>query len=76
MTRVTLDAQMREKLSGLAHSVDLCDESGKVLGTFTPLTEREAAERARPAITAEELERRRAEPDYSTKELIAHLENL
>lgn len=76
MTRVVLDAEMRDKLLGLAQPLDLCDERGKVLGIFTPLTDREVAERARPPITAEELARRRSEPDYSTDEVLDYLENL
>jgi hypothetical protein len=76
MTRVVLDAHTCDKLLRLAQPLDLCDESGKVLGIFTPLSEREVAERARPPIGVEELERRRAEPDYSTDEVIAYLENL
>ena len=76
MTRVVLDAHMCEKLLGLGQPADLCDESGRVVGVFMPLTEREAANRARPPITAEELQRRRTEPDYSTDEVIAYLENL
>ena len=76
MTRIMLDPQTLDKLLGLAQPLDLCDQSGKVLGVFTPLTERERAERARPPITAEELARRRAEPDYSTDEVLAHLEKL
>ncbi|HET6883158.1 MAG TPA: hypothetical protein VFI31_23515 [Pirellulales bacterium] len=76
MTRVTLDAQTLNKLLGLAQPLDVCDESGNVLGIFTPLSERERAERARPPLTVEELARRRSEPGYSTAELLAHLEKL
>lgn len=74
MTRVTIDAETRGKLLDLVHPMDLCDESGKVLGTFRPLTEREVAERARPPVTDEELNRRRKESGCSTDELMAHLE--
>lgn len=76
MTRITLDTQTLDKLLGLGQPLDLCDEQGKLLGIFTPFTERERAERARPPITADELVRRRSEPDYSTDEVLAHLENL
>ncbi len=76
MTRLVVEPEIRRKLMDLKQPLDFCDETGRVLGTFTPVNERLAAERARPPITAEELERRRSEPDYSTDEVIAHLESL
>jgi len=71
--KVTVDAQTKSKLLNLAQPVDLCDESGRLLGIFTPLSELEAAERARPPIMEEELARRLDEPDYSTAEVLAYL---
>ena len=62
---------MRTKLLNLTEPLDLCDESGKLLGVFTPLRELEAAERARPPITDEELASRLNERDYSTDEVLA-----
>ena len=76
MTRVTLDAQMRDRFLGFSQPLDVCDEEGKVVGIFMPLTERELAERARPPLSAEELDRRRAERGYSTDEVLAYLEKL
>lgn len=76
MTRIIVDPQTRTKLLNLTEPLDLCDESGKLLGVFTPLSELEAAERARPPITDEELARRLSEPDYSTAEVLAYLQKL
>jgi len=36
MTRVVVDAAMRARLAGLSDQVELCDESGHVLGRFIP----------------------------------------
>jgi hypothetical protein len=76
MTRIIVDPQTRNKLLNLAEPLDLCDESGKLLGVFTPLSELEAAERARPPISDEELAKRLDEPDYSTEEVLAYLQKL
>jgi hypothetical protein len=36
MSRVTLDADLRAKLNGLNEQVEVCDESGSVVGHFLP----------------------------------------
>jgi hypothetical protein len=36
MTRVVVDDVMRARLGGLTDQVELCDESGRVLGHFIP----------------------------------------
>lgn len=36
MTRVTVDPATLERLRDLKEPVELCDESGRVLGAFTP----------------------------------------
>lgn len=36
MTKVTVDQATLGRLRGLQEPVELCDESGRVLGTFTP----------------------------------------
>lgn len=76
MTTITIDAQMLDKLLGLKQPLTVCDERGKLLGTFTPLSERQRAELARPPLSSDELARRRLEPDYSTVEVIERLESL
>jgi hypothetical protein len=37
MTRIVLDAESLEKLKNLTESLDLCDESGRVLGRLVPV---------------------------------------
>ena len=36
MSRVVLDAELRKKLGDLTEVVELCDESGKVIGQIVP----------------------------------------
>ena len=36
MTRVVVDDVLRARLAGLMDQVELCDESGRVLGHFIP----------------------------------------
>ena len=36
MTRIVVDEVMRARLAGLSDQVELCDESGHVLGRFIP----------------------------------------
>jgi hypothetical protein len=36
MVKITLDAELREKLSGLNEPVELCDELGHSVGRFLP----------------------------------------
>jgi hypothetical protein len=69
MTKIVLDASTRNKLLDLAQPLELCDESGKVLGVFTPVV------RPEPTISEEELDRREEETEsYSTAEVLAHVE--
>lgn len=76
MTRFIVDNDLLNKLSNLAQPVEFCTESGIVLGTFTPLSEREAVLRAEPYVSKEDLRRRAKERGYSTDEVIAYLESL
>lgn len=71
MTKIILDAPMRDKLLNLAQPLELCDESGHVLAVVTPYRPRE------PRITEEELDRREQETESSTTaEMLARLERL
>ncbi len=38
MTRITLSDSIRAQLGSLSQPLVLCDEAGKPLGTFTPVT--------------------------------------
>ena len=77
MTRIILDATMREKLENLVQPLELCDEGGRVLAHLTPVhnsTERGLLE---PQVGEKEL-RRREQSDkwHSTEEVLARLQNL
>ena len=67
MIRIVLDATLKSKLADLVQPLELYDESGRLLGRFTP---------AEPQLSEEELQRREQEPEYSTEEVLAHLEKL
>ena len=71
MTRIHLDESLRKKLLNLQQPLELCDDAGKVVGVFTPLLGKEP-----PPLSEEELQRREAEPDYSTAEVLGHLGKL
>jgi hypothetical protein len=71
MTQIMIDAQVRSKLMNLSSSLELVDETGRVLGVFTPRTSKE------PQISEEVLDRREQEQEsFSTAEVLAHLEKL
>ena len=77
MTQIVVDAVLREKLNDLTESLELCDESGQVLATLTPAFDPADAERARPQLSEEELQRREQEVGgYSLAEVLTHLEKL
>jgi hypothetical protein len=77
MTQVVLDANMRNKLRNLTQPLELCDEAGTILARLVPVLDESQYERVEPPpLSAEELERRRQEPDFSTEELLKHLESL
>lgn len=71
MTRTVLDPSLRTKLPDLSQPLEFCDESGALLGIFTPVASLE------PWISDEELDRRDADGEsYSTTEVLAYLERL
>jgi hypothetical protein len=76
MTKVILDEALRNKLHNLSEALELCDESGRVLGHVYPeydLSEYE--EQREPQVSDEELRRREQsnEPCYTTAEVLARL---
>ena len=72
MERVILNATMAEWLPTMDRPFELCDELGRCLGLFIPQFERMEEE-----IRNEELDRRSSQTDeYSTEEIMAHLESL
>jgi hypothetical protein len=76
MTKVMIDATTRSKLLDLTQPMEFCDESGRLLGRFTPFNESSSEKGIEPQLTEEELQRREQEPDYSTAEMLAYLEKL
>lgn len=78
MTRVILDAALRSKLHDLAEPVELCDESGRVVGRVIPVPEDAEEGPFEPQISEEEIKRRinSDEKRYTTAEVIAYLESL
>jgi hypothetical protein len=75
MTRIVVDAILREKLHDLEEPIELCDERGRVLARVFP--EHDPAQLdLTPKISRDELLRRKAsnEKTFSTAEVLAHLE--
>jgi hypothetical protein len=78
MTRIIVDEALRNKLHNLAHPLELCDESGRVLGRFLPTLDPSLYEGLEPQISKEELQRRKQAKGkaYTTAEVLAYLEKL
>ncbi len=76
MTRIVVDAALQEKLSQSCETLELCDESGNVLGRFIPNIDWDAIEQDRPKRTEEELRLREQGPGLTIAEVLAHLEKL
>jgi hypothetical protein len=78
MTRITLDAELRNKLLDLTHPLELCDETGRVVAHLLPAIDRSLYEGLEPQISNEELQRRKQNKGkaYTTAEVLAHLESL
>ena len=77
MSKITLDAELCGKLRGLAEPVELCDDSGRVLGRFVPVIDMSEWEWVGPEVSEEELDRReRSDRWYTTEEVLEHLRRL
>ncbi len=77
MTRITLDAMLREKLKDITEVLELCDEQGKVVGRLYPVGN--ASKRPPwepPQLSKEEWERRRNGEWLTTERAVAYLEKL
>jgi hypothetical protein len=59
MTKITVDATTRAQLTNLDTVVQLCDESGRILGYFHPALMPYAANGLQSPIPLEESQRRR-----------------
>jgi hypothetical protein len=79
MTRVIADDGLKSRLKDFSESLEICDESGKVVGYFQPMTvsDREIYDWAKAEFTAEEIEKARQDPvSFSTAEVLEHLRSL
>lgn len=78
MNKVLVDADLKKKLCDLAQPLELCDETGRVLGRFLPTIDMSRWEPITPDVTDEELDRRAKsnEKRYTTTEMLQRLENL
>lgn len=78
MTQIIVDPGLSKQLHGLGQAVELCDQSGKILGRFVPAIDLAEWEALTPGVSEEELDRRSHSSDkrYSTAEVMKHLESL
>jgi hypothetical protein len=76
MTQIIVDSALLSKLRGLTQPLELCDSSGHVLARLVPVLDPSQFDVVEPPLSADELERRRQEPDYSTAEVLSYLEKL
>lgn len=74
MTKLTLDAITCGKLGDVTQCVELCDESGRTLGYFTP-ADRSDYTGVQPMISDEELDQREQEEGgRSLRDILTDLE--
>ena len=78
MTKVVLDAELRDRLLGLSEPLELCDDAGRVLGRVFPSIDLSEYEPWEPPFDEAELRRREqsGERRYTTAEVLEHLERL
>lgn len=77
MTRVILDAASAARLSPFKEKVELCDEHGRKLGQFVPLTNRDLYEKVEVPVGEEELKAAEQELGGRTlAEILADLEKV
>ena len=77
MTRVIVNETLRSMLHNFSQPLELCDESGQVLGRVFPALD-PALYNLEPQISHEEFLRRlhANEKSYTTEEVLAYLEKL
>jgi hypothetical protein len=61
VVKLTIDQEMRGKLLDLNQRLELCDESGRLLGYFNPVVDPSMYESVDSQVSAEELDRRSRE---------------
>lgn len=77
MTRIIVDDELRGKLLNLSQTLELCDESGRVLALLYPSVDLSQYEPLEPQVSEQELDRReQSEEWYTTEEVLAYLKSL
>jgi hypothetical protein len=77
MTRILIDANLPAKLLHLTEPLELCDESGRVVGQVFPVFDLSEYEPWAPSFDEEELRRQEQSDDWVTsEEVLAHLKKL
>jgi hypothetical protein len=83
MTRVIADQGLKAKLKDFSESLEIYDESGKIVGYFQPLPvpihDREIYDWAKAEFAKDEAELEKARQDpvmYTTQEVLEHLRSL
>jgi hypothetical protein len=75
MVKLTIDPDIRSKLHDLKERLQLCDETGKVLGYFQPVVDPSMYEGVESPTSKEELRRRsREEGGRPLADILADLE--
>ena len=64
MNRIIIDGELRSRLDNLDSQMELCDESGRILGYYVPaaVCDPSLHQWARDQFTEKEIDRARAEP--------------
>ena len=76
MTRFVLDSTTGAKLQGARQPLELCDQTGRVLGHFIPLVEQAISPMLEPQIGEDEIRRRELQGGgRSLAEIMADLKN-
>jgi len=78
MTRVVVDAVLRQRLQNLDRALELCDDEGRVLARLAPVYDANEYGPLEPPVSEEELDRRErsSEKRYTTDDVLRHLEQL
>jgi hypothetical protein len=72
-----VDEALRSKLHNLSEALELCDESGQVLGRVFPTLDLSQYEAWEPPMNEKELQRReQSDKWYTTQQVLAHLKSL
>lgn len=75
MSKIVVDQSLREKLLGMREALELCDESGQLIGHFWPVPDHALYEGEECPLSDEELARRAQERSGRTlAEIMADLE--